>query len=797
MKKLAIILAIVVLISSTGIGVLISQNNQSNMKNKALEIKLAEAQETLNTVSSEAQTKADNLTSQIEILTTQWETAKAEALKADADAKAKADELNLKIETLTTKLETAKAEALKADVNAMVKAAELTSQIETLTTQLESAKAEALKADADATAKEAELTLQIETLIVQLETAKAEALKADADATAKAAELTSQIGTLTTQLETARVFSSKIEADAKTMADKLTSQVESMTAQLGTAKMNAIQAELDAKAIVDDLTSQVETLSEQLEAAKAEAKKVEAEAKVKADGLLTQVQAQAARSHTPAQMKIIETAYYGNMEISGFTRKTPINMQGDKLYTYYPGGIFTFRGDGMRQNAAFGTADMPLERLSVLWQTELGSLRTFDSGTLYGLGWTGQPAIVKWSAEVRGAMNLTEEKKSVVALKEVIFAAQDGQVYFLDLADGVQTREPINIGYPLKGSVSVDAFGRPLIAFGQANSKLPSKTGDIGYYFYSLIDQTQLHFINGRKTKTQLQYSTNGAFDGTGLFDRQSDSLVIAGENGLLYTVKLNTMFDFRNPTSLAIEPEIIYLRSKGNQEDTTVSIESSVAMYGPYAFIADKHGLIRCVDTTKMKTVWAFDAGDNTDATPALDLEKEDVLALYTATTVFTRSRRTGKALIRRLDALTGEESWRFEITAKYDPSERAGVKSSPVVGQDEIGELVFFTVNMTEEGGAILALDKHNGKQVWKVPLPAGAVSSPVAVYTPDGRARVIQADLSGKLHFINGLTGQVIDVLDLGGTIEGSPAVYNDVLVIGTSDRDNNRMYGIRIE
>lgn len=506
---------------------------------------------------------------------------------------------------------------------------------------------------------------------------------------------------------------------------------------------------------------------------------------------------QASEARTPARMKITEAAYMGSRKQSDYARETPINMQGGDLYTYYPGGVFTFRGDGMRGNASFGTADMPLEELSILWQTELGGLRTSDSGTLYGLGWTGQPAIVKWAVEVRDMMNLSEEKKQVKALKEVIFAAQDGKVYFLDLNDGLPTRDPIDVGFPLKGSVAVDAIGRPIIAFGQGVSKLPGKTGDIGYYIYNLIDQTKLDFINGRKTKNQLQYSTNGAFDGTGLFDRQSDSLVIAGENGLLYTVKLNTVFDFMNARTITIDPEITYLRSKGNQDDTTVSIEGSAAMYGPYAFVADKQGILRCVDTTAMKTVWAFDTGDNTDATPALDLEGEDTLALYTGTTVFNRTRRDGNAVIRRINALTGEEAWSFKVRAKYDDSERSGVKASPVVGQGEIGNLVIFTVNKTDEGGAMLALDKRTGEQIWKVPLPAGAVSSPVAVYATDGRARIIQADLSGRLYLVNGLTGQVISTLDLGGTIEGSPAVYNDVLVIGTSGRDNSRMYGIRIE
>ena len=62
MKKLAIILAIVILASAAGIGVLISQKNQSNTDIKGLEAKLLEAQKALNTASTEAKAKADELT---------------------------------------------------------------------------------------------------------------------------------------------------------------------------------------------------------------------------------------------------------------------------------------------------------------------------------------------------------------------------------------------------------------------------------------------------------------------------------------------------------------------------------------------------------------------------------------------------------------------------------------------------------------------------------------------------------------------------------------------------------------
>ena len=507
---------------------------------------------------------------------------------------------------------------------------------------------------------------------------------------------------------------------------------------------------------------------------------------------------QAAESVAPSKLGITEGAYQDAKKQGSYSRETPINMPQGSDYTVYEGGVFTFRGDAFRQNAAFGAATLNLKQLTTQWQTDLGSLRTGDSGTLYGMGWTGQPAIVKWSVEIRDMMNLTEEKKGVKALKEVIAAGQDGKVYFVDLNDGVQTREPISVGYPLKGSVSVDTQGRPIIAFGQGISKLPSKTGPIGLHVYNLIDQKELMFLNGRKTNKQVQYSTNGAFDGTALFDRSSDTMVVAGENGLLYTVKLNSVFDYLDKKTITLDPQIIYLRSKtAKQNDPTVSAESSVAMYGPYAYYADRQGILRCVDTTSMQTLWAFDTGDNTDATVALDLDANGSLGLYTGTTVFSRLRRDKNAVIRRLDALTGETVWEQKVEAAYSNEERSGVKASPVVGQHSIGHLVFFTVNETADGATILAMDKQTGATAWKMPIASGAISSPVAVYDEGGQAVIVQAALDGKVYMLDGLTGQVYSSVDLGGKIEASPAVYNDMLVIATSSRDNHKLYGIRIE
>ena len=133
------------------------------------------------------------------------------------------------------------------------------------------------------------------------------------------------------------------------------------------------------------------------------------------------------------------------------------------------------------------------------------------------------------------------------------------------------------------------------------------------------------------------------------------------------------------------------------------------------------------------------------------------------------------------------------------YNADQLSGVKASPVMGENEISDLVIFTVNMTgdKNSATILALNEMTGKVEWKYKLENNAISSPVAVYNEEGEAWIIQADQEGRLYLLDGRTGDVRNVLDLKGEIQASPAVYKDMLVIGTCSKDNAYMYGIRIE
>ncbi len=477
-------------------------------------------------------------------------------------------------------------------------------------------------------------------------------------------------------------------------------------------------------------------------------------------------------------------------------------------YALYPAGVLTFRGDNFRRNAASGIADVKDGNLTVLWQVPLGSLRTEDNGTLYGVGWTGQPAIVHWAKEVREGMNLYEEKRNKI-LTEVIFGAQDGKISFLDLSDGSASRDAIDVGYPMKGSVSVDCMGRPLMAIGQGLSKLANgKMGSIGLRLFNLVNGQEVYLLNGRKHEGQAQYSTNGAFDGTALFlcdQRNVNAMVVAGENGLLYTVDLNTQFNYPtsvfpdSDVSIEVNPEITYLRTKtADEKDALTSVESSVAMYDKYIYMADAYGIIRCVDSDTMTTVWAVDGGDNIDAAIALDMNGPFSVNLYTGNTCYSRLGAKNPITIRKLNALTGEEIWHYDIKCDFDRNQLSGCKASPVIGQNSIDNLVIFTVNKVDGGGSkILALEKQSGQVMWEKALQDETISSPVAVYDENGDAWIIQGDEGGNLTLLSGKTGEELNTINLGGAINGSPAVYKNFLVVGTCSKGNAYMYCIKIE
>lgn len=520
--------------------------------------------------------------------------------------------------------------------------------------------------------------------------------------------------------------------------------------------------------------------------------------------------AQAAEEADPS-LVATTVIYNGKTKLESYDRAVEdrINMPAGDSYITQPYGVMTYRSNAFRQNAAVGNVGN-ITTLNLAWTAEAGSVKGV-SQTYYGIGWTGQPAIVKWSREVREASNIVEEKRNVKALKEVIIAGMDGKIYFLDLADGTPTREVINVGYPMRGTPSVHPLGYPVMSVGQYARKMASGTGKIGLRFFNLLNQKEVYRIDGLDGDLDRPYYEVGAFDTSALIDPVSDTMITAGTNGMVYLTKLNTTFDY-NAGTISIEPESIVMKSKKKgQQDKTTSVEASVAAYGKYMFYGDLSGLVRCVDTNSLETVWAVDTGDQVEASLALDLDEQYGLWLYSANTLQNRSK--GDVTITRFNALTGEKSWELSIGSQKNTKTKkiTGAMASPVVGQNELSDLVIYTLsNLSKEGaqsifgqeasavaGATIAISKQTGQVVWAKELDSYSYSSPVAVYSETGKGWVIQASGAGTLYLMDGLTGEVLHTLEVEGTIEGSPAVYGNTLVIGTTGKKTSFIYGITLD
>ncbi len=435
-------------------------------------------------------------------------------------------------------------------------------------------------------------------------------------------------------------------------------------------------------------------------------------------------------------------------------------------------GIVCFRGNNYRDSASFGTVEIHSGKLEKVWNYSIGRIDSWS-----GVGWNGQPSIVKWSENLKEHMNISQSQKQKTDLKEVIYGTLDSKVYFLDLETGEPTRNPIKAAGPIKGSVSIDPRGIPLLYVGQGIDKVNGKKVSIGYGIYSLIDQKRLFFINGIDKFAPKGW---GAFDSTGLVHAQTDTLIEAGENGVVYTLKLNT---FYAPESggLRINPKVTKYTYRTSM-NKKLGIENSIAVYKNFAYFADNDGILQCLDLNTLSPVWVRDVSDDTDSTIVLEEAGEDVF-LYTANEVDHQSSK-GYSYIRKINALNGALEWENAYKCSYSRT-NGGVLGTPAVGKQDINDLVIFNlakINGTNKG-KLIAFNKSSGKPVWENTFNNYSWSSPVDVYTPGGKGYIIFCDSAGNMFLISGKDGKILDRISLGANVEGSPAVYEDMVVVGT--------------
>ena len=498
----------------------------------------------------------------------------------------------------------------------------------------------------------------------------------------------------------------------------------------------------------------------------------------------------------PAKWQIRWEVFDGGVIRPTYRRENPISFDDPSSYFALP-GISTFRGDPYRSGASYGTATISDGSLKTLWTQTTGTIK---GGHWSGNGWTGQPLIVQWDAATRQNMNLYPEKKSKENLVEVIYASLDGRIYFMDLDDGSLTRDTMDIGLCFKGAGSLDPRGYPLLYVGAGDVNADGERPRM--FVISLIDG-QILYQYGHEDP--LSYRTDNenwsAFDSAPLIHAQTDTLIWPGENGILYTIRLNSSYDKAAGTvSLAPEAPVLtrYLTDRTSPASDWCGYEASPVIVGNYLYISENGGMFFCIDLNTMELVWAQDTCDDSNSTPVFESVEGQEGYLYTAPSLhWTKDKDSrGTVSIYKLDALTGEILWQVPFSVHTVSGVSGGVQASPVLGKKgtDLEGLILYSIarTNTKDSGTLVALDTETGQEQWRVELDHYTWSSPVAIYDQANKGYILQCDANGTAHLIDS-QGQVVKTLYLGGLVEASPAVFNNMIVVGTRLR---KICGIKI-
>ncbi len=419
-------------------------------------------------------------------------------------------------------------------------------------------------------------------------------------------------------------------------------------------------------------------------------------------------------------------------------------------------GLTMFRGNPTR--TYYGTGPIPTE-LEVLWRFPDAPMCGVSSvggepKQWCGSGWTGQPVV--W------------ERPD--GITEVIFGAYDKHIHFLDAATGERTRPDFFMGDIIKGSVTLDPDGYPLLYSG---SRDPS---------FKII-------ALDRETPTELWSLDAASVPGMWNNDWDSNPVIVdgimyqGGENSWWYAVELNR--DYDDDGLVTLDPEIVFDTPAFSDESLVVgrqqSIENSTAVFEGRAFFANSAGRVVGVDVDALpegeaEIVFDYWVGDDVDASIVIDAGG----ALYVSAEVDHATARSAEiGQLVRLDPDNPQQPVVWGLAVPGENGLDGGIWATPALA----GDVLYVPTNP----GDLLAVDTATGDVVWQDDVGAHAWSSPVVI---DGRMLVaVNCDTAAAL--------RVYDVTDrwapqrltetpfAGGCIESTPAVWDGRVFVGSRD------------
>jgi len=501
--------------------------------------------------------------------------------------------------------------------------------------------------------------------------------------------------------------------------------------------------------------------------------------------------------------------------VESFSREVPLSFGNGDDYTDLV-GITTFGGNNYRNTFTYGTQYVNEKRLSRIWEIPTSSFTSEQNGVWTGTGWTGMPLIIQWDASVQQHLGVYEQFKNKDGFTEVIYPAMDGYIYFAELSTGAATRDPMYLGVVTRGTATLDPRGYPLLYTGQG---IPgTQDGTFGSWV-RVISLTENRVIWDFGGADPYSYRAWQAYDCSPLIDAETDTLITAGENGILYSVKLNTAYDSAAGT-VSVSPGNLEkyrynLNGYGDSDSRKWwGVEGSVSAFKNYLFFADNGGTLQCVDVNTLETVYISDVFDDSDSSCVIEESPENgTVYLYLGSEVDRQSGISGglgTSIHRKVNAMTGETVWKQEWPASVgDTSSNGGTMTTPHVGRGSISDIVIFNQTLVPVesegqsvyGGRIVAYDKATGQELWRHEQAAGYWSSPVVIYDEKDNAYLIQCDGNGVMRMHDPRTGSIICELDLGSRVESTPAVFNNILVVGTRGQygrgESQKIIGVLIK
>jgi len=428
-------------------------------------------------------------------------------------------------------------------------------------------------------------------------------------------------------------------------------------------------------------------------------------------------------------------------------------------------GLLTFRGSPTR--SFYGRGPVP-EDPEVQWrfpEEGAGLCRQSSVGgqlrTWCGTGWTGQPALFRLDGRLW-----------------TVFGALDGAVHFLDAETGETLLPRVQTDDIIKGSITVDPDGFPLLYTGSRDNLFRVIAFDDG-------NPRVLWSLDAEQVGETLW---NNDWDGAALV--LEDFLLVGGENSRIHVVKLNR--DFTDEGLVTVDPELIFSAPGWDAEllsvlpDDNVSIENSVAVSGDTMYFANSGGLVQGWDLAPLRSGgdpvrnFRFWVGDDVDASIVIDEQG----ALYVSAEFErgnARARELGQ-LIKLDPTREGDDAIVWSV--QENQGTNTGIWGTPALHD---GAVIFGS-----EGGRFRAVDQETGEDLWDIGLGFHLWQSPVVVDDV-----LLMGDCSGTLHAFDASDireePEELWALDIDeGCIESTPSVWEGTIVVGTR---RGGVYGIR--